>query len=400
MTKPIIPANERERQLALKSYHIVDTLPEDSYNDLTRIASIICNTPIALVSLIDEKKQFFKSKQGIAISETHRDISFCGHAINAPAELMMVEDARLDDRFSDNPLVAGDLKVVFYAGMPLVTDDGFALGTLCVIDHQPRELSDDQQQALKSLANQVIQLLELRKKNTLLLQTQQELKTTAKEMEIFAYAASHDLKEPLRMVKSFMHLLQKKYADSLDDTAKSYIHFAVDGADRMDYLISDLLEYAHVGNVNSEVKGKVINEIVEEIKKLYWLVMKEKNVSIKLTGLSTIELNHTSTRQVLQNLIGNAIKYQSPGVQPVIEINVADQASHWLLSVSDNGIGISADNLVNVFTAFKRLNPGMDYAGTGIGLAICKKIVEKQGGEIWVESKPGVGSTFYFTLKK
>lgn len=167
MTKPIIPVNESERLLALESYHIIDTLPEESYNDLTRIASIICNTPIALVTLVDERRQFFKSKQGIAVSETDRDISFCAHAINAPAELMMVEDARKDDRFSDNPLVTGDLKVVFYAGMPLVTDDGFALGTLCVVDYQPRELSDDQQQALKSLANQVIQLLELRKKKCL-----------------------------------------------------------------------------------------------------------------------------------------------------------------------------------------------------------------------------------------
>jgi len=313
---------------------------------------------------------------------------------------MVVKDARLDTRFSDNPLVTGDLNLVFYAGMPLVTNDGFALGTLCVIDHQPKELTQDQQSALKSLANQVVQLLELRKKNDQLLQTQQELLSAVKEMEVFAYTASHDLKEPLRMVKSFVNLLEKKYAGNLDDTAKIYIHFAVDGTERMELLIGDLLEYARAGNGNSEIKGKVINEILEEIKKLYWLVIQEKNVLIELTGLSAIELNHTSTRQVLQNLIGNAIKYQAPGVQPVIVVNVADQLSHWLFSVSDNGIGISRENLENIFTAFKRLNHGKDYAGTGIGLAICKKIVEKQGGKIRVESKPGVGSTFYFTLKK
>lgn len=400
MTKPTTPETESERLLALESYHIIDTLPEDSYNDLTRIASIICNTPIALVSLIDEKRQFFKSRQGIAVSETNRDISFCAHAINAPSELMMVEDARMDDRFSDNPLVTGDLKVVFYAGMPLVTEDGFALGTLCVIDYQPRELSDDQQQALKSLANQVIQLLELRKKNALLLQTQQELESAAKEMEVFAYAASHDLKEPLRMVKSFMHLLQKKYAGGLDDTAKKYIHFAVDGAGRMEMLISDLLEYAHAGNLNSEIKETALDEIVEEIKQLYWLVIKENKVKIEMTGLSKIMVDQTSTRQVLQNLIGNAIKYQAPGVQPVITINVTDRTTHWLFSITDNGIGISGENLENVFTVFKRLHNGKDYAGTGIGLAICKKIVEKLGGKIWAESVPGIGSVFHFTVKK
>lgn len=400
MEKPIIPANEVERLHALESYSVLDTLPEESYNDLTKIASIICNTPIALVTLIDENRQFFKSRHGIEATETPREVSFCGHAINMPSELMLVEDARLDERFSDNPFVTGDLQVVFYAGMPLVTNDGFALGTLCVIDHQPKELTQDQQSALKSLANQVVQLLELRKKNNLLLQTQQKLLSAAKEMEVFAYTASHDLKEPLRMVKSFMNLLEKKYADNLDDTAKKYIHYAVDGTERMELLIGDLLEYARAGNGNNEIKGTAINEIVEEIKKLYGLVIQEKNVSIALTGLSEIELNHTSTRQVLQNLIGNAIKYQSPGVQPLIVVNLADQSSHWLITVSDNGIGIAIENLENIFTPFKRLNSGKDYAGTGIGLAICKKIVEKHGGKIWVESKPGVGSTFYFTLKK
>ncbi len=186
MKKPTIPDNEVERLRSLDSYNIIDTLPEESYNDLTRIASIICNTPIALVTLVDEKRQFFKSRHGLAASETPRDIAFCAHAINRPTELMVVKDARLDERFSDNPLVTGDPQVVFYAGMPLVTNDGFALGTLCVIDHQPKELTLDQQSALKSLANQVIHLLELRKKNDLLLQTQQKLTLAAKEMEVFA----------------------------------------------------------------------------------------------------------------------------------------------------------------------------------------------------------------------
>ncbi len=202
------------------------------------------------------------------------------------------------------------------------------------------------------------------------------------------------------MVKSFMDLLKKKYSGNLDDTAKKYIHYAVDGTERMELLIGDLLEYARASNSDSEGKVKAIDEIVEEIKTLYWLVIQEKNVSIELTGLSSVELNHTSTRQVLQNLIGNAIKYQSPAAQPVIVVKVADKMSHWLVSVSDNGIGISSEHLDNIFTPFKRLNSAKAYAGTGIGLSICKKIVEKQSGKIWVESTGGIGSTFYFTLKK
>jgi GAF domain-containing protein len=157
-----IPANDKQRLKILWQYEILDTVPEEVFDDLTELAAIICEAPIAMITLVDEKRQWFKSKVGVTVSETSRDISFCGHAIKH-SELFIVPDATLDKRFSANPLVIAEPKIRFYAGAPLVTPDGYALGTLCVIDKVPRELRPEQKQALRVLARHVMTQLELRR---------------------------------------------------------------------------------------------------------------------------------------------------------------------------------------------------------------------------------------------
>src|SRR2546427_2943795 len=165
MTPARIPENEKKRLKVLWQYSVLDTVPEEIFDDLTELAARICEAPIALITLVDEKRQWFKSKVGVSINETSRDISFCSHAITQPG-LFIVPDATKDERFADNPLVTSDPKVRFYAGAPLVTADGYALGTLCVIDKVPRELRPDQTQALTILARHVVSQLELRRRST------------------------------------------------------------------------------------------------------------------------------------------------------------------------------------------------------------------------------------------
>ena len=175
MQKPEIPYNEKQRLQAVKSYQILDTLDDHEFDDITLVASEICQTPISVISIIDENRQWFKAKVGLDAKETSRDVAFCAHAINKAEEILIIPDARLDERFHDNPLVTGNPNIVFYAGVPLIDEDGFALGTLCAIDTKPKTLTEQQLRALKILAKQVMDLMTLKKKNNALINSERHL---------------------------------------------------------------------------------------------------------------------------------------------------------------------------------------------------------------------------------
>lgn len=400
MIKPIIPENESNRLIALQSYDILDTLPEEEYNEITQLAAIICNTPISQISLIDQKRQFIKASVGLEIQECDRDIAFCSHSILNPADVTIVPDSRNDERFHDNPFVIDDPKIIFYAGMPLVSSDGYSLGALCVIDHVPRKLSAKQLEALRYLSKQTIKLFELRKANASLKVSQKRLKAYSEQMESFAYIASHDLKEPARMVSNFMQLLEKKYTTQLDEKAKKYIYFASDGAKRMTVLIDDLLDFAKINNETNTNENVDTSLLLNEVTAYLKGVIEEKKATILYGKLPVILATATGIRLLFRNLITNALKYQSADKQSVIEISYTESNTHWQFVVQDNGIGIDSKNLQTVFQLFKRLHSKEVYTGTGMGLAICKKIVENHGGNIWVESEVGKGSKFYFTISK
>ena len=181
MSAPTL-GNEKKRLKVLWQYEVLDTVPEELFDDLTELAARICEAPIALISLVDEKRQWFKSKVGTDVKETSRDVSFCAHAIKQ-AELFVVPDATQDKRFANNPLVISDPKIRFYAGAPLITPDGYALGTLCVIDKVPRNLRPDQKQALLILARHVVSQLELRRRSRELLQVREQNEKVKTEVE-------------------------------------------------------------------------------------------------------------------------------------------------------------------------------------------------------------------------
>jgi len=181
MSAPI-PQNEQKRLKVLWQYEVLDTVPEEVFDDLTELAARICEAPIALISLVDESRQWFKSKVGTTVKETSRDISFCAHAI-AHSDLFIVPDATKDERFANNPLVISEPKIRFYAGAPLITPDGYALGTLCVIDKVPRELRPDQQQALRILSRHVVSQLELRRRSRELTEARKDTEKFRNELE-------------------------------------------------------------------------------------------------------------------------------------------------------------------------------------------------------------------------
>ncbi|MEP0545306.1 MAG: PAS domain S-box protein [Rhodothermales bacterium] len=221
------------------------------------------------------------------------------------------------------------------------------------------------------------------------------------ELEQFAYVASHDLQEPLRMVSSFLQLLQRRYADQLDETADEYIAYAVDGAKRMQVLIQDLLAYSRVGTRGKAFRPVDMNRTVETILTDLGPALDDVDADVRVEPLPTVSADETQMRQLLQNLVANAVKFRGEAT-PEVRVSAArireDDRPLWRFAVADNGIGIEAHHADRVFQIFQRLHTRDEYEGTGIGLAMCKKIVERHGGRIWFESEPGAGTTFYFTI--
>lgn len=272
---------------------------------------------------------------------------------------------------------------------------------------QERYWTDEEISFLKTLISNLEVAIErkenldsLKSLNIELQKSNQELGMSNKELEQFAYVASHDLQEPLRMITSFLTLIDKKYGPELGDKGRQYIHFAVDGSLRMKNIILDLLEYSRVGRIHIPSEQVDINLLLEEINSLLQANIEENNAEIKWVSLPIIRAQKGYIRQVFQNIISNALKYRKEDTDPVIAIKAYDEGNHWHFEISDNGLGIPEEYHKKIFVIFQRLHGKEKYSGTGIGLAICKKIIENIGGKIWVDSAIDIGSTFHFTLPK
>ena len=228
-------------------------------------------------------------------------------------------------------------------------------------------------------------------------QSQAELARSNRDLEQFAYVASHDLQEPLRMVAAYTQLLAERYQGKLDETADKYIHYAVDGALRMQQLVHDLLAFSRLGHSGGERRIVETKTVAETAVKNLQVAIEESGAQVDIGDLPVVMADASQMVQLLQNLIANAIKFRGEG-PPRIRVDAKKNGREWIFSVTDNGIGIAPEHAEIIFVIFKRLHTRSEYAGNGIGLALCKRIVEQHGGRIWMESEPGRGSTFKFTM--
>ncbi len=224
-----------------------------------------------------------------------------------------------------------------------------------------------------------------------------ELKRSNEELQYFAYVASHDLREPLRMITSYLQLLARRYQGKLDQDADEFIHFAVDGAKRMEALIHGLLLYSRVETRSNERAAVPCGEVVTQVLTDLKIAIEESGARVTYDDLPTILADPNQLNLLFQNLVANAIKYRRED-PPEIRITAENQNEEWTFCIADNGIGFEPEQARRIFMIFQRLHTEEEFAGLGIGLAICKKIVERHGGRIWAESQPGQGSRFYFTL--
>ncbi|NHA03889.1 GAF domain-containing sensor histidine kinase [Mucilaginibacter sp. HC2] len=400
MIKPPIPENENERLAALHTYNILDTLPEEGFDEITLIASEICQTPISLVSLIDSERQWFKSHKGLEVTETAKDYAFCAHAILEPDKVMVVNNALQDVRFADNPLVINQPEVIFYTGVPLVTPDGHALGTLCVIDNKPKELSANQIATLKALAGQVVAQLELRKKNRELNELSLELKRSNEYLERFAVMAAHDIRNPLTSILLTSKILKDRFKDSLDEKGNKFLDIINTSSYKLLALLENMLAYSKSNKMLSQNKEEV--EILPLLDGLIKLINAPAcfTISIPLIPVK-IRTSVVAFEQIIINLLNNAIRYNNKPLGNV-KIDYDENDHYYIFSITDNGIGIAPEHFEKIFESMYTLGnkDRFDRNGTGVGLCTVKNLVEALEGTISVNSVLNKFTTFTFTLKK
>lgn len=387
-----LPVNEKDRLEALKRYGVLDSPAEHELEEIVQLASAICQTPISLVSLIDENRQWFKARIGLEVPETNRDIAFCSHVL-LEEDMMVVENALEDERFSDNPLVTHEPNIRFYAGTPLITPDGFKLGTLCIIDKQPRKLTEQQRFALKTLSKQVIKHFELSLQN-------KKLRELSQLQTRFLSILSHDMRNPLLGIGAVLDLMKEGEINQKDFSL--LMKEASVQVDNVLNLLNDIMEWASKAN-SSELSKETFNlhKLAVDCIELTKTSAQQKNNALHMLIPENffITADQEMIKLILRNLISNAIKFTENGS---ITIQVEDTGTHWRVSVTDTGVGMSDEHMKRLLNSGKRFTTygTKNEKGTGLGLFLCDEFVRKHGGELHIASTAGQGSAFSFTIRK
>lgn len=384
---------EESRLDALRRYRILDTNPEEAFDDLVHLAALVCRTPISLLSLVDEARQWFKAKEGIDEPELPRESAFCAHAIRG-TDVLVNSDTHADERFRSNPLVLGAPGIRFYAGAPLVTPEGFGLGALCVIDRVPRSIGPEEIRALRALARDVMVHLEHRR---ILL----EVTECSSELEAFSSTVAHDLRAPLRAMRGIAEVVREDYTGKpLGPEGVLLLDRMTDAAGRMEALIEGLLAYSRVSRQEMVLEPVALGPLLEKVLEDQGPDLASRNATVEVSpDLPVVRAHRLMLGQALINLVSNGVKFVAPGTTPRVTVSATSGNGRAVVSVVDNGIGIAPELHERLFRPFSRL-PQTDAAfpGTGFGLAIVRKAVERMGGRVGVESEPGKGSRFWVEL--
>lgn len=416
MIKASTPEDELSRLKDLYEYDVLDTEAEKSFDDLTLLASDICETPISLISLVDPDRQWFKSKQGIDVDETARDISFCSHAI-LENQVFEVQNALTDTRFHDNPLVTNDPNIRFYAGAPLITPRGNAIGTLCVISDKPKKLSSKQINALTVLSKEVIAQLELRLNNKKLVMALEKQKAHNKELEKLKEEAdtanntkskflanmTHELRTPLHGILNLAEFaISEGTTEEKDNTLKSILK----SAHYLSNIVNDILDFSKIeaGKLEIEHINFNLNDVISDVIKPQLQQASAKGIklikSVDPKIAENLKGDPLRVSQILNNLCSNAIKFTKTG-QVELKVSIKSSTLQTQLlkfEVIDTGLGINETVQEHLFKEFHQADSSTsrEYGGTGLGLSICARLSELMQGKLSFSSKIGKGSTFTY----
>ncbi len=407
--------DELNRQKALHQLELLDTPPELPFDRLTDLARRIFETPIALISLVDARRQWFKSKCGISFQETPRSISFCAYTIQGE-DVLVVNDASNHPQFRDSPLVTGDPKICFYAGAPLRLKSGHAIGTLCVADTKPRSFTEKECAELRLLAELVVGEAEnriLRKRvgrRTASLRLARRLAESANRAKSdFLSNISHELRTPLHAILNYAKIGAKRTEKGDLDTVRKDLSKIRSSGLRLLRLLNDLLdlEKLEAGKAAYSFSRVNLSDVITLAKAEMEPLLRERQVTLRI-GITSKDpmaiLDEQKMLQVLVNLFSNAMKYSPCSAEIAVTVSDAVLPSGrkaLICSISDEGNGIPESELELVFDKFVQSSKTATGAGgTGLGLSICRQIVNAHGGKIWAENNSAGGAVLRFVLPK
>jgi len=384
-------AHDVSRREAIAQYRLVGEPSEPDLQGLVELAATVCGVPTAVINIIDDRMQHQVAAVGIQAASCAREDSMCAAVISTPGRVV-VPDARLDARFAQNAFVTGEIAFTrFYASSPLITPAGVAIGTLCVFDTEVGELSDASSRALDLLAHQVIDVLELRR-------AQRDLIESNEQLEHFAVQISHDLRNPLTALAGFLELA----ADSPEmvdaPRAAQSLARAEAAAGRMTSMVTDLLDFARMGGARPHITQVDVAETVDAVLEDLDGVVVSAGAEVTVDTSTQVRADDTLLRVLLQNLIANAVKFTVAADRvPRIVISVETLPDGWRVNVDDNGDAVSEDQRERVFEPMQR-GHGAEVQGIGIGLATCRRIVEAHRGSIGLDESPAGGTRAWFVL--
>lgn len=394
-----LPDNEQDRLQNLYSYELLDTLPEGDYDDITRLASFICGTPVSLVSLVDKDRQWFKSVHGASgILQTPREQAFCAHAILKPDEIMVVPDMEDDERFTDNPLVTGDYHIRFYVGVPLVSEEGFPIGSLCVLDNKPNQLTDMQTEALKTLATQAMRLIQLNKKTRQLTHNRQVMLAVNKELENFAQTTAENIKMPCKNAIEFTEMIEERFADAIDADGKQLLSLIRYSCESIKTTIDTTLARASRISLLQDNKslfsfGSLMQETKQVVHPDTRIVLRDYPES------DTIYFYKKPLLQIVSGIITASSQFNQDE-ELTFEVGCRQNREQYIFTITDNGKGIPVFSRNGEFVLIRPTGNDHEDSFYTDNLDAIREMIMSLSGSFEMNFDENRGTVFIVNLQK